>query len=180
MPESREKIRAARPKQFRVYPEYQDSGVEWLGEVPSHWKLKRVGLTVVGCQNGMWGDEPDGEHDVICVRVADFDRVQLGVTLIDPTMRSVDTKLAKTRHLRSGDLLLEKSGGGERQPVGAVVMYDHEAEAVSSNFIARMPVADGFAPRFLSYLHAHLYAARVNTRSIKQSTGFRIWTVPAT
>ena len=25
------------------YPGYKDSGVEWLGEVPSHWKVRRVG-----------------------------------------------------------------------------------------------------------------------------------------
>ena len=30
--------------QYQQYAEYQDSGVEWLGEIPSHWKataLKR-------------------------------------------------------------------------------------------------------------------------------------------
>ena len=28
---------------FPRYPEYRDSGVEWLGEVPGHWDLRRVG-----------------------------------------------------------------------------------------------------------------------------------------
>ena len=27
---------------FRPYPEYKDSGVKWLGEVPKHWKLVRL------------------------------------------------------------------------------------------------------------------------------------------
>ena len=27
---------------FPRYPEYKDSGVEWLGEVPGHWKVKRL------------------------------------------------------------------------------------------------------------------------------------------
>jgi len=27
---------------YRAYPEYKDSGVEWLGEIPAHWKLTRV------------------------------------------------------------------------------------------------------------------------------------------
>lgn len=27
---------------FPRYPEYKDSGVEWLGEVPGHWELKRL------------------------------------------------------------------------------------------------------------------------------------------
>jgi type I restriction enzyme S subunit len=27
---------------FPAYEEYKDSGVEWLGEVPEHWDVKRV------------------------------------------------------------------------------------------------------------------------------------------
>ncbi|WP_280538940.1 restriction endonuclease subunit S [Chromohalobacter sp. 11-W] len=27
---------------FPKYPEYKDSGVEWLGEVPAHWQVKRM------------------------------------------------------------------------------------------------------------------------------------------
>jgi len=32
--------RAATPP-FKPYPEYRDSGVEWLGEVPAHWEVKK-------------------------------------------------------------------------------------------------------------------------------------------
>ncbi len=28
---------------YRAYPEYKDSGVEWLGELPEHWGVKRLG-----------------------------------------------------------------------------------------------------------------------------------------
>lgn len=28
---------------YKPYPEYNDSGVEWLGELPSHWEAKRLG-----------------------------------------------------------------------------------------------------------------------------------------
>ncbi|WP_425529574.1 restriction endonuclease subunit S [Wohlfahrtiimonas chitiniclastica] len=27
---------------YKTYPEYKDSGVEWLGEIPSHWELKKL------------------------------------------------------------------------------------------------------------------------------------------
>tara|TARA_B100000678_G_C18211936_1_gene503743 strand:- start:226 stop:1611 length:1386 start_codon:yes stop_codon:yes gene_type:complete len=27
---------------FPKYPEYKDSGVEWLGEVPAHWELRKI------------------------------------------------------------------------------------------------------------------------------------------
>ena len=28
---------------YKPYPEYKESGVEWLGEVPEHWEVKRLG-----------------------------------------------------------------------------------------------------------------------------------------
>lgn len=39
-----EQIEQARPRRFRPYPEYKDSGVEWLGEIPAHWEVKRLKL----------------------------------------------------------------------------------------------------------------------------------------
>ena len=27
---------------FPRYPSYKDSGVEWLGQVPAHWEVKRL------------------------------------------------------------------------------------------------------------------------------------------
>ena len=32
----------ARPWGFKPYPAYKDSGVEWLGEIPAHWEVKRL------------------------------------------------------------------------------------------------------------------------------------------
>jgi type I restriction enzyme S subunit len=32
---------------YKAYPEYKDSGVEWLGEIPAHWQLKRLGTQFV-------------------------------------------------------------------------------------------------------------------------------------
>jgi len=29
-------------KNWQRYPEYKDSGVEWLGEIPKHWEVKRL------------------------------------------------------------------------------------------------------------------------------------------
>ena len=173
MTEVTDRIDGARPRRFRPYPEYRDTGIEWLGEIPAHWEVRRLGATVTGCQNGVWGEEADEVHDLICVRVADFDRIQFRVRLDEPTMRSIVPRIAQTRRLKEEDLLLEKSGGGDKQPVGTVVIYDHREPAVCSNFVARMPVADGYHPRYLTFLHSALYAARINVRSIKQSTGIQ-------
>jgi len=145
-----------------------------LGSPLPHWRSARLKDAVIGCENGAWGDEPTGGvDDVLCVRVADFDRRTSRVSESAETMRSLSCSLRERLALRPGDLLLEKSGGGDRQPVGKVVLYDLEVPAVSSNFIARMRVAHGNDPRFLCYVHEGMYFTKVNTRSIKQSTGIQ-------
>ena len=147
--------------------------MRWLGGVPKHWEVRRLGTSVEGCINGIWGNDPNGSEDLPCVRVADFDRVRLRVRLEKPTLRAIAPGERNRRLLKKGDLLLEKSGGGDLQPVGVVMLYDHDAEAVCSNFVARMPVSARCDSSYLMYLHSHLYAIRLNVRSIKQTTGIQ-------
>ena len=158
---------------LQPYPDYKPSGVEWLGDVPEHWDVRRLGISVHGCINGIWGNDPNGREDLPCVRVADFDRLRLRVRLANPTLRAIAPSERNRRLLKKSDLLLEKSGGGDLQPVGVVMLYDHDVEAVCSNFVARMPVSARCDSSYLTYLHAHLYAIRLNLRSIKQTTGIQ-------
>ena len=37
-----DRFEEARTQRFRPYPEYRSSGVEWLGEIPAHWDVKRL------------------------------------------------------------------------------------------------------------------------------------------
>jgi type I restriction enzyme S subunit len=156
-----------------AYPRYKPSGVAWLGDVPEHWDVDRLKWTTTGTVNGIWGDEPNGADDMICVRVADFDRDRFLVADEPPTLRAVDAAQRNGRILRRGDLLIEKSGGGEKQLVGCVVLFDHEFPAVCSNFVARMPTLPHHDARFWSYAHASLYAGRLNYPAIKQTTGIQ-------
>jgi type I restriction enzyme, S subunit len=145
----------------------------WSSNLPPHWRTLRLKWTIRDVHNGTWGSEPDGENDIPCVRVADFDRERLRVSGTVPTLRAVDPSERRGRILQRGDLLLEKSGGGESQPVGTVVIYDADVPAVCSNFIARLTAAPGYDSRYLNYLHAALYATKVTFRSIKQTTGIQ-------
>lgn len=150
-----------------------DSKIPWIGKVPIHWTPMRLRDCVEGCINGIWGDEPSGdEKDIDVIRVADFDRTNRK-TLPAKTIRSVAKGQREGRTLESGDLLIEKSGGGDLQPVGMVVEYIGENLAVSSNFVARMEPRKGVSGRYLIYLHAHFYENRITTLSIKQSTGIQ-------
>ena len=35
-------IGAAELRQFKPYPDYKDSGVDWLGQIPAHWDVRRL------------------------------------------------------------------------------------------------------------------------------------------
>ena len=158
---------------LKPYAEYKESGLPWLGRVPGHWEVRRLRASITDCVNGIWGADPNGKDDLICVRVADFDRVSLRASLRKKTVRAIPLSARSRRLLKRGDLLLEKSGGGELQPVGAVVAFDHDKPAVCSNFVARMPLAAGYDTFYVNYLHSTLYAYRINVRSIKQTTGIQ-------
>jgi type I restriction enzyme, S subunit len=152
----------------------KDSGVAWIGKVPAHWRIDRLKSTVTSCVNGVWGEEPDGINDVVCIRVADFDRSRNRIAdNVDYTYRAIQENQRTAKAVIVGDLLLEKSGGGERQPVGAVMLFDHRFDAVCSNFVARMKVHARENSEYLCYLHSALYAIRLNVRSIKQNTGIQ-------
>ena len=157
----------------KPYPSYKGSGVSWTGDVPEHWEIRRLGDSAERCINGTWGEEPDGVNDLACIRVADFDRKQWKVGLEKLTMRAITPRERSRRFLKPGDLLLEKSGGGDNQLVGVVVLYDHDLNAVTSNFVGKLEVRDGYHPKYLTYLHATLYALEINKRSIKQTTGIQ-------
>ena len=164
---------AARAAGLDPSPRLKPSGVEWLGDVPEHWEVARLKWSREGTINGVWGDEPDGENDIACVRVADFDRRTLRVNFDDPTLRGIGPSQRIGRELQPGDLLLEKSGGGEKQLVGCVVLFDHDEPAVSSNFIARISTALGGTPELWTYVHAALYSGKLNYPAIKQTTGIQ-------
>lgn len=156
------------------YPAYKDSGVEWLGRVPAHWRVDRMKASIATSRNGIWGDDPQGdESDIACVRVADFDRARLLIRPQVPTVRSVTEKERAGRLLNRGDLLLEKSGGGELQPVGQVVMYQLDAPAVCSNFVAKLTLKAGMTSGYWNYVHSAAYAVGVNLGSINQTSGIQ-------
>jgi type I restriction enzyme S subunit len=97
----------------------------------------------------------------------------LTVNLDEPTLRNITPKEQAGRIVQKNNLLLEKSGGGELQPVGCVVLYEHDCVAVCSNFVAKVELAQGMNPSYWRYVHASTYSVRLNTRSIKQTSGIQ-------
>lgn len=122
---------------------------------------------------GVWGTDPgQDDQDVLCARVADFDRENYRVLDV-PTVRSVSSLDARRKSLRAGDVLLEKSGGTAAKPVGCAVMYEGRPGAVCSNFIQVLRARPGVSPRFAGYVMAALYETRANGAYVNQTTGIQ-------
>jgi len=83
------------------YPKYKPSGEKWLSEVPEHWEVDRLKWSVQFVQNGVWGDDPTGVDDTVCVRVADFDREKFKVTPQPETFRQIPLDQLFSVHLET-------------------------------------------------------------------------------
>lgn len=124
--------------------------------------------------NGVWGDEPLGDgSDTRCVRAADFNFTALRATVENAPFRQIGAAHKRRLLLERDDLVLEKSGGGEKQSVGRAVLYDSDTPAVCSNFAARLRTRPGIAPAYLNYLLASLYFDGATTRCVLQTTGIQ-------
>jgi type I restriction enzyme S subunit len=136
------------------------------------WKRLRLKNTINGAKNGVWGNDPDGDGDTKVIRVADFDRNTLTVSYV-PTLRSIAKEELRGREINFGDLIIEKSGGGDKQPVGAVVSSCIRDPCTCSNFLAILRPRAEFHNRFLVYLHYTIYSSGKLWVAIKQTTGIQ-------
>lgn len=128
---------------------------------------------LISKQSGTWGLEPNGFNEVKCLRVADFDYDKL--THVEPeTIRSIDSNHMATKLLRHGDILIEKSGGGEKAPVGrAIIVNELNGLTSYANFVDRLRFKKTVLPRYALYVLYAMYSGGINTKHIKQNTGIQ-------
>jgi type I restriction enzyme S subunit len=87
--------------------------------------------------SGVWGDE-DHEHGVSILRSTNFN-ADGTIDFSKLAFRAIEERKREAKILREGDILLEKSGGGPKQPVGRVCLFrGHEVPHTFGNFIARL------------------------------------------
>ncbi len=62
---------------LKPYPAYKDSGVPWLGEVPEHWKVRRLKHAfrrIVGGSTPSSADASFWDGDVVWITPADVSK----------------------------------------------------------------------------------------------------------
>lgn len=138
------------------------------------WQTKKLG-EVCDFYNGLWkGKEPPYMH----VGVIRNTNITRDGTLDDSDIAYLDVekKQFSKRKLVYGDIVLEKSGGGPKQPVGRVIIFDKkDGEFSFSNFTSAVRVKDQLELDF-NFLHKFLfysYISGVTEGMQSHSTGIR-------
>lgn len=150
------------------------SGIDWIGDVPEHWFNTRIKFNILRSAAGVWGDDEKGdENDIVCFRIADFDYDERCLSTEKITIRNIESKQLEGRYLSKGDLLIEKSGGGESTPVGRVVYCNYNGKATYTNFIHSITLSDSVDSRFFLYYFNMLYSNKINLLFFNQTTGLQ-------
>lgn len=138
------------PRRFKPYPAYKDSGVEWLGEIPAHWEVKRLKDTTSKIGSGK---TPSGGAEVYVsdgVMLLRSQNVHFGalrlddVAFIDP---ETDRQMSGSR-VTEGDVLLNITGASLGRC--CVARLDGRAANVNQHVCIIRARLNVFEPTFLA------------------------------
>lgn len=135
------------------YAEYKDSGIPWLGELPSYWEVKRFKWLIARNDGGVWGDDPDGVSDTVVLRSTE-QTVDGRWRIDDPATRKLSEREQLSALLEEGDLLLTKSSGSALH-IGKTTLVDKDVAALNacySNFMQRIRVQRRLSPKIAWYV----------------------------
>lgn len=163
---------------MKMYPRRKESFAPWLGEIPDHWEECLIKRLIISRYGGAWGtDAKSNSMDRYCMRVADFDFNTLRFNkkpTSELTIRNYTEDQINKLILSSGDILVEKSGGGDKAPVGRAVLFDLQISALFANFMDLIKVdSSSVLPEYFVQFWASMYHHRINCPYIKQTTGIQ-------
>jgi len=124
--------------------------------------------------NGLWKGKKPPFRKVTVIRNTNFtDSGKIDYSNV--AVLDVEEKQFEKRSLKWGDIIIERSGGGPKQPVGRVVFFDLENGDYSfSNFTSRIRVIDKtFDPKFVFYFLHFFYDSGKTLGLQAQTTGIR-------
>ncbi|ORO67207.1 restriction endonuclease [Streptococcus oralis subsp. oralis] len=122
--------------------------------------------------NGEWGNEDSGKGEATAViRTSNF--LNSGRLNLDNIVcREIDKDKNSDKILRTGDIIIEKSGGSPNQPVGRVVYFDvTDQDYFTNNFTSILRVKPEYNSKYIFYLMKYLYDTKKVLKFQNQTTG---------
>ncbi len=131
------------------YSEYKDSGVQWLGKIPGHWRCVRMKNICTGFSNGTSAEQI--EYSDKTVPVTRIETISKGYVNYNKVGYIEKTDKISTYQLQIGDILFSHINSYER--VGNTALYNGEKPLYHGmNLMRIIPL-----PKFTHYKYVHYY-----------------------
>lgn len=143
-------------------------------ELPEGWCWTRLG-DIVDYRGGLWEGKKPPFVRVGVIRNANFTK-KFTLSFDNVAYLNVEEKQYLSRKLEFGDIIIEKSGGGENQPVGRPVLFlKTEGDFSFSNFTQMIRIADkeSVLPSFLQQVLVAFYVSGVTLNLQSNTTNLR-------
>lgn len=125
--------------------------------------------------NGIWKGEKEPLTTAKILRTTNFSK-DCQMKLDDLAIIEVEQKKMEKRRLKRGDIIVEKSGGGPKQPVGRVILFNIDDDDFSfCNFTSALRIKDQtkILPEFLHKYLTYLYFSGETEKYQSNLVGFR-------
>ena len=156
----------------RINPKFTPCDNAHYENVPTNWTAILLGdlcFTI----NGLWKGKKPPFVNVGVIRNANFTK-DCKLDYSNIAYLEVEAKQYEKRKLQYGDIIVEKSGGSDNQPVGRTILFEKtEGEYSFSNFTSVLRIYDGY-PALPEYLNMYLqavYQTGITKRMQTQTTG---------
>lgn len=134
---------------------------------------------------GEWGQEDKDGSGVKVIRTTNFTN-NGKLDLSDVVTRDIDSVKVEKKKLSKGDIILERSGGTNENPVGRVVYFEEDGVYLFNNFTQLLRCKEGVNSLFIFYSLFNYYQMNKNViRSMgNKTTGIqnlkmdRYWQIP--
>ena len=134
---------------------------------------------------GEWGQEEKDGSGVKVIRTTNFTN-NGKLDLSDVVTRDIDSAKIEKKKLFKGDIILERSGGTNDNPVGRVVYFEEDGVYLFNNFTQLLRCKEGVNSLFIFYSLFNYYQMNKNViRSMgNKTTGIqnlkmdRYWQIP--
>ncbi|TXX96137.1 restriction endonuclease subunit S, partial [Vibrio cholerae] len=148
--------------------EMQDSGIEWIGQVPKHWVIRRLKHTST-LQSGIAKGKDNGNKETLSVPMLRVANVQDGYVKLDDVHEiNVLPHEVERYALKDGDVLMNE--GGDNDKLGRGTVWKEQIKpCIHQNHVFVIRVTD-IEPEWLGWLTQSAYAKFYFFRVSKQST----------
>lgn len=134
----------------KPYPQYKDSGVEWLGKIPAHWEVRRLKTAATVQLSNVDKKSVEGEEPVQLCNYTDVyynERITVDLEFMPATATSDQVRRFS---LHEGDVLITKDSESWTDIAVPAVVAEDLPGVLCGYHLAHVRPKDGYYGTFLS------------------------------